>query len=75
MPRAKTPRNGNIKKVTSITRGKNNKTSVALSLEDEIRLRAYQLYEERGCTPGDEREDWLVAEREVRARHNGQQTA
>lgn len=38
------------------------------SLEEEIRRRAYELYLERGTTPGSESEDWLVAEREVRSR-------
>jgi hypothetical protein len=44
-------------------------------LEVKIRERAYQLYLERGSTPGDENEDWLTAEREILARHNRQQTA
>jgi hypothetical protein len=42
---------------------------VPINLEDEIRRRAYEIYLERGCTPGDEHEDWLVAEREIRARY------
>jgi len=46
---------------------------VPINLEDEIRRRAYQIYEERGRTPGDQHEDWLRAEREVLARY--QQTA
>ena len=33
---------------------------VPINLEEEIRRRAYQLYEERGCTPGHENDDWLV---------------
>jgi hypothetical protein len=37
-------------------------------LEEEIRQRAYELYLERGGTPGNENEDWLIAEREVRSR-------
>jgi hypothetical protein len=37
-------------------------------MEEEIRRRAYEIYLERGCTPGNENEDWLVAEREVRSR-------
>jgi hypothetical protein len=41
---------------------------VSASVEDEIRRRAYEIYLERGSTPGNESEDWLVAEREVRAR-------
>ena len=33
--------------------------------EDPIRLRAYQLYEERGCEPGYDLDDWLQAEAEI----------
>jgi len=33
--------------------------------QDEIALRAYHIYLERGCTPGDPMEDWLQAEREL----------
>jgi hypothetical protein len=32
---------------------------------DEIRLRAYEIYLERGGLPGDEIDDWLHAEREL----------
>ena len=35
--------------------------------EDEVRLRAYELYLQRGGTPGNEMADWLQAERELRA--------
>jgi Protein of unknown function (DUF2934) len=45
---------------------------VPINLEEEIRRRAYQLYEERGCTPGHENDDWLVAEREILTRYNTQ---
>jgi Protein of unknown function (DUF2934) len=44
-------------------------------LESQIRQRAYELYQERGCTPGRENEDWLEAEREVLARQNQRQSA
>jgi hypothetical protein len=44
-------------------------------LEAKIRERAYQLYQERGNTPGFENEDWLKAEREILARQGHQQTA
>ncbi len=30
-----------------------------------VRSRAYQLFEERGCVPGNDLEDWIRAEREV----------
>jgi hypothetical protein len=46
-----------------------------IDLEAQIRQRAYELYEERGCTPGQETEDWFRAEREVLARNHRQQSA
>lgn len=33
--------------------------------EEQIRARAYQLYEQRGMKPGHELEDWLQAEAEL----------
>lgn len=36
--------------------------------EDEIRLRAYQRYLERGANHGQDFDDWLEAERELRTR-------
>ena len=33
--------------------------------QEEIALRAYQIYLERGGAPGDELEDWTRAEREL----------
>ena len=44
-------------------------------LEVKIRERAYQLYVERGSTPGHENEDWLRAEREILASKSHQQSA
>jgi hypothetical protein len=44
-----------------------------INLEEEIRRRAYQLYEERGRMPGHENDDWLVAEREVLSRYSAPQ--
>ena len=32
---------------------------------DDIALRAYHIYMERGCTPGDPMQDWLQAERDL----------
>lgn len=34
--------------------------------EEEIRQRAYEIYQARGGAPGRELEDWLQAERELR---------
>lgn len=49
------------------------KNVVPISLEDEIRRRAYEIYVERGSTPGSEHEDWLAAEREIRSRYGRQE--
>jgi Protein of unknown function (DUF2934) len=46
-----------------------------IDLEAQIRQRAYELYEERGRTPGMENDDWFRAEQEVLARQNHQQSA
>jgi hypothetical protein len=76
MVRVKTPRsnlkkNGNGSELQAAAELKKN--IVPINLEDEIRRRAYEIYEERGRTPGDQHEDWLRAEREILARY--QQTA
>ena len=34
---------------------------------DEIAKRAYQLFEHRGCVHGHEMDDWVQAEKEIRA--------
>jgi len=54
---------------------------VPINLEEEIRRRAYELYLERRATAGDESgngngnesQDWLIAEREIRSRHGSQE--
>ena len=38
-------------------------------LREEIQLRAYYRYCERGCAPGADVNDWLAAEQEVVALH------
>ncbi len=48
---------------------------VPINIEEEIRRRAYELYQQRGAKPGSEREDWLDAEREIRQRYHQQQSA
>jgi hypothetical protein len=50
-------------------------SSSSVDLAAQIRERAFQLYLERGSTPGHENEDWFRAEREVLSRQNHQQTA
>ncbi len=34
--------------------------------EDDVRVRAYQIFLARGAAPGRDLEDWLQAERELR---------
>ncbi|MDR3749685.1 MAG: DUF2934 domain-containing protein [Acidobacteriota bacterium] len=43
---------------------KPDKSSLELT-EELVRVRAYQLYEERGCEHGHDLEDWLQAEVEI----------
>ena len=80
MARAKSTGNGSTprKQVATMPAPKLvevKKDSFAANLEEEIRIRAYQLYEERGYLPGHEDEDWLVAEQEILSRQNSQQSA
>jgi hypothetical protein len=84
MAKAKTPRATPINKqvITMPEAGSVplvRKTSLISSspvdLSAQIRERAYQLYLERGSTPGHENEDWLNAEREVLARRGQLHTA
>ena len=49
------------------TQPRSRAKSLQISMEDAIRQRAYEIYLQRGSTPGNSREDWAVAEREVRA--------
>ncbi|MBZ5512186.1 MAG: DUF2934 domain-containing protein [Acidobacteriia bacterium] len=44
-------------------------------LEKQIRLRAYALYESRGCEVGHELDDWLQAEAEILGRQEGASAA
>ena len=48
------------------------KNLVPINLEDEIRRRAYEIYEQRDAASGDEADDWFRAEREVRQRYRQQ---
>ena len=86
MPRAKTARTNTSSNkqvipmpeaTAAVTIRKNGGATAPtpIDLDAQIRQRAYELYEERGCTPGQETEDWFRAEREVLERHNHQQTA
>ncbi len=79
MPKSKNPRTTKSKSTINVLQmpevGNGNGQTQPHSpadLEAEIRLRAYELYQQRGATPGDDTTDWFAAEREIRARHAGQ---
>ena len=85
MPRAKTPRSNGKKQVATDSgaaammaevnaspEARKHTPPIPINVEEEIRRRAYELYEQRGCTPGHEHDDWFVAEREVLARYQQQ---
>ena len=61
--------------VVKSQRRKNAAPPIPINLEDEIRRRAYELYQQRGNASGSEAEDWLNAEREVKQRYRQQQSA
>jgi hypothetical protein len=46
---------------------------VPINVEEEVRRRAYELYQQRGAGTGHAAEDWLIAEREVQQRYHQQQ--
>jgi hypothetical protein len=47
------------------TQSKNLPIQAHPSLEEEIRRRAYEIYEERGREQGHDRDDWVRAKAEV----------
>ena len=90
MPKAKTPRTTATPAATitttapvitmpepkpTIVERKSFPGTQVADLQTQIRERAYELYVERGRTPGSENEDWIRAEQEVRARQNHQVSA
>jgi Protein of unknown function (DUF2934) len=52
-------------RATSSPAVKKPKKAKTLPTQEEIALRAYHIYLERGSTPGNPHEDWLRAEREL----------
>lgn len=48
----------------------NAETSISSDLQDQIRTRAYEIYEHRGRHDGFAEQDWLEAEAEIMAKAN-----
>jgi hypothetical protein len=72
MARAKTPRANKPKSENKVLHMPETGGNGA-ELELEIRLRAYEIYEQRGYTNGRAEQDWFEAEQEVLARHGKEQ--
>jgi hypothetical protein len=54
------------KLASSSERSRGSSTEVAaLPVRDAVALRAYELFQERGCEPGRDIDDWLRAEHEI----------
>lgn len=77
MAKARTPRTpkpkvekteNKVLQMPETANGNGNSNHSAVDVESEIRRRAYELYESRGYIDGQAEEDWIQAEREVRAR-------
>jgi hypothetical protein len=60
-----------IEKKLSTLAPKSDELTVLIPIENQIQLRAYELYEQRGRTDGHELDDWLQAEREIKG-HAGE---
>jgi hypothetical protein len=52
-----------------VVRTEPRKNILPINLEDEIRRRAYELYQQRGNRTGSEADDWFAAESEIRQRY------
>ena len=64
---SKPNRNEITKSQATSTKAETEKVSAGNSARDEeIRLRAYEIYLERGEQPGRDLDDWLQAERELK---------
>lgn len=75
MPKAKTPRTPKTKAQDNVLRmpeNGGNGAATPIDLESEVRLRAYEIYEQRGYTNGRADQDWFEAEQEVLARRGNQ---
>ncbi len=71
-----TKKQKNIAKTVQVSGNPASGNRVSRNLEEQIRVRAYELYLQRRATAGDgdgnQHQDWLLAEREILSRDNGQ---
>jgi hypothetical protein len=57
-------------KMFEVRKPDGRKNVVPINLEDEIRRRAYELYQQRQPGAGSEADDWFTAEREITQRYH-----
>lgn len=79
-PRKTTSRKSTAKQSNTVTpirefSSENGSAQVSPELHEEIRLRAYELYLERGGQHGYDQEDWSRAEREILSKYQREKTA
>jgi Protein of unknown function (DUF2934) len=55
-----------------VRKAETRRNVVPINIEDEIRQRAYEIFQQRGQAPGSDADDWLAAEREVMQRYRQQ---
>ena len=58
--------------IPTLLRTTHQTTKSTGEIQEEIRRRAYELYQQREAGSGSEAEDWLAAEREVMQRYHQQ---
>jgi hypothetical protein len=63
---------GSSNKMFEVKKAEPRRNVVPINIEDEIRRRAYELFQQRGHGSGSEAEDWVTAEREVMQRYHQQ---
>lgn len=61
--------------VTPISQGNGAPSSLPEDIQEQIRARAYELYEARGRQEGFHDQDWAQAESEVLSRHHKMKSA
>ena len=79
-PRRPSSRKSTAKQSNTVTpiresSGENGLSQVPPELHEEIRLRAYELYLERGGQHGFDQEDWSRAEREILSKYQREKSA
>ena len=60
----------NTQKSTGSKSSKDTPATSPEKLVDEIKKRAYEIHLKRGKTPGSDMDDWLKAEREIKAKYH-----